>query len=751
MATDPLDQLKARRGVAAMPMDEEEDPLAQLTKRRKPTPAPTLATPTDDREPERGPMSDVARAAASGFIPGFEMLSSGMAGLAAGLATPGSLKERIAAAKAAVPEAYAGMAQEEKLAKERMGSGKYAAAQGAGMLGQAALLPAAALASMPARIATFGTTGAIRGATRAGMDTEQLPTAGEMARGGIKGGIGEAAGVVVGERILPGMGRFIYNRPFIGAPARGVVQATRDVSQFARRGLADILESPAVQARLGQTAGDLTRGAARFIEPTDLQKIQRVTRQELRPTGETAQKYVEEATELAGQAGRARRMAGQMTKAGQQQAREQAAASRQQAQDVLNAAKARLQETLPGVTQGPANARALQQSLRAEQVAAGDASYQLVRELGAAPDVNLLVEPLQAALKNPGMRQAYNDAINKTGASAQRVALQVGKKEKEFLIPGLDGLDAMRTSIRDKFTAMIAQDRTGAARTQMTQLLREVDGLEKQYLDALPKEAGDALKAARAEYRAYFERLEGLQDGLNLSRFGVGKQAKLVGPNRKELAELEKKFRASSPEAQEAFKVGAADWVNNVIAQSPDDALRVANAFVGTAEKARRTRLALGDEATDRLVNVFREVRQAKAATRAVGRVPSVTSPIGELPIEARAAEAARLARQVGAAKRGLTSREAGAEFAQDVATRMTPQALRQARGVATSVIDREIADLTPQQAMARLTELQRNPAARMMFGKELERAMKELTQPTMRRTLVQSSLGALLGGRTVE
>lgn len=728
MADDAVKILEARK--ARMSAEEAERILRERRAVAQPSPEPA--------RPTQKPVTSKAGAALtgvlSGAIPGVETMGGVISALTGGTFEGGRRS----------------IAQAQKESKELLGSG-YTAAEIGGMVAGASRLPQQVLKTALSRAGSFGAMGAVRGASRAGLEDEVTPTPQDVARAAVRGGVGEAAGSLIGEKAIAPAARFLYNRPYLGFIPRGAVKLTQEASQFARRGVADILESPAVQSRLSETTGDLTRRAARFIEPVDLQKIQRVTRQELRPTGETAQKYVEEATELAGQATRAKRMAGQMAKAGQQQAREQAAASRQQAQDVLDAAKVRLQETLPGITQGPANARALQQSLRAEQVAAGDASYELVRQLGARPDVNLLVDPLQQALKNPAMRQAYNDAINKTGASAQTVVLQAGKKQREFAVPGLDGLDAMRTSIRDKFTAMIAQDKTGAARTQMTNLLREVDALEKQYLDALPKEAGDALKAARAEYRAYFERLEGLQDGLNLSRFGVGKQAKLVGPNRRELAELEKKLRAASPEAREAFQVGAADWVNNVIAQSPDDALRVANAFVGTAEKARRTRLALGDEATDRLVNVFREVGAAKQATRAVGRAPSRTPVIGELPIEVRASEAARLARQIGQAKRGLTSREAGAEFAQDVATRMTPQALRQARGVTTSILDREIADLTPQQALQRLTELQSNPAARELFGNELNRAVQELTRPSLRRTLTQSALGSLIGGRTVE
>ncbi len=729
MADDAVKILEARK--ARMSAEEAERILRERRAVAQPSPEPV--------RPTQKPVTSKAGAALagvlSGAIPGVETMGGVISALTGGTFEGGRRS----------------IAQAQKESKELLGDTGYTAAEIGGMVAGASRLPQQALKTALSRAGSFGAMGAVRGASRAGLEDEVTPTPQDVARAAVRGGVGEAAGSLIGEKAIAPAARFLYNRPYLGFIPRGAVKLTQEASQFARRGVADILESPAVQSRLGETTGDLTRRAARFIEPVDLQKIQRVTRQELQPTGETAQKYVEEATELAGQAGRTRRMAGQVTKAGQQQAREQAAASRQQAQDVLDATKARLQEVLPGITQGPANARALQQSLRAEQVAAGDASYELVRQLGARPDVNVLVDPLQSAIKNPLMRQAYNDAINKTGASAQSVILKVGNKEKEFLIPGLDGLDAMRTSIRDRFVDLISQDRTGAARTQMVKLMREVDALEKEYLDALPAEAGRALKAARAEYRAYFERLEGLQDGLNLSRFGTGKQAKLVGPNRRELAELEKKFRAASPEAQEAFKVGAADWVNNVISQSPDDALRVANAFVGTAEKARRTRLALGDEATDRLVNVFREVGAAKQATRAVGRAPSPTPVIGELPIEVRASEAARLARQIGQAKRGLTSREAGAEFAQDVATRMTPQALRQARGVTTSILDRELADLTPQQALQRLTELQSNPAARELFGNELNRAVQELTRPSLRRTLTQSALGSLIGGRTVQ
>ena len=731
MADDAVKILEARK--ARMSAEEAERILRERRAVAQPSPEPA--------RPTQKPVTSKAGAALtgvlSGAIPGAETMGGIISALTGGTFEGGRRS----------------IAQAQKESKELLGDTGYTAAEVGGMVAGASRLPQQALKTALSRAGSFGAMGAVRGASRAGLEDEVTPTAQDVARAAVRGGVGEAAGSLIGEKAIAPAARFLYNRPYLGFIPRGAVKLTQEASQFARRGVADILESPAVQSRLGETTGDLTRRAARFIEPVDLQKIQRVTRQELRPTGETAQKYTQAASELREQATLATKVGGRAIKAEQQRAREQVAASKQQAQDILDAAKSQLQQAIPGVTQGPSTARTLQIALRKQQKDLGDESYKLARNLGATPDVNVLVDPIQDAIKNPFLRQAYNDAINKAGASTQSVTIRVGNKEKELLIPDLAGFDAMRSSVTKRFAPVIAGDKTGAARTQMREAFNAIDDLENAYLNAVPAEAGEALKVARAQYHEFFKRLEALADAQNLSRFGVGKQAKLLSPNSKELAELERRRSAYSPEAQDAFDVGAAEWVNSIVAKSPDDAVKLANAFVGTPERIRRTRLALGDDATNRLVNVFNEVqaatrgvRMARATTAPIGR-----GPVGELHIETRAREAMRLAQQIGQAKRGLTSREAGAEFAQDVATRMTPQALRQARGVTTSILDRELADLTPQQALQRLTELQSNPAARELFGNELNRAVQELTRPSLRRTLTQSALGSLIGGRTVQ
>jgi len=124
---------------------------------------------------------------------------------------------------------------------------------------------------------------------------------------------------------------------------------------------------------------------------------------------------------------------------------------------------------------------------------------------------------------------------------------------------------------------------------------------------------------------------------------------------------------------------------------------------------------------------------------------------IGELPIEAQARSASELVRQIQMAEAGLGGGEAAESFAQEIAPRMTPQGIQQARNVVTSVLDRQLAKLAPEEAIARLTALQYNPTARRLFGDELERSVEQLTQPSARRQYVRGALGAMLTGRTVE
>jgi hypothetical protein len=476
-----------------------------------------------------------------------------------------------------------------------------------------------------------------------------------------------------------------------------------------------------------------------MIEPMDLQAIQRTMREQLRPTGETVEEVVNPMLRQAQAA--AERAAGRQGGMEVNQAR-------QVAQQALDAAKAEAGTAVPGV--GVTGADALRASIRKQQVEAGKKSYQLVRDLGVEPDVNVVFDPLQSALRNPILKRAYNAAVNRPNASVQSVVIGEGKRQREFLVPDLEGLDLMRQAVRDRQGALLAGNKTGITRTQAKAALDEIDNLEKSYLEALPAEAGDALRAARAEYREYFEQLRGLQRGLNLGRYGVGRDAGLLTGSSKDLAALERVLAdegLTSPAAREAFKIGAAEWVNTVIQRSPNDAAKVAKAFVGTEEARRRARLALGDEAVANMEAALSRVQEAGRAVTAAGRA-TVAGPraAGRTDIQ----RVREFERQLKAGQRAVIGGDVqqAAGFAQGVAPAMSPFALRQTRDVAASALDRELAGKTPEQALVLLRGLRENPAAKLLFGSDIETAYQRLMRGSEAAQMARGLFGARMAGR---
>jgi len=159
------DDLRAQLKAAGF-SDEE---IEQHLKGASTTPAPVTA-PRQDRPaaapatPSRRPgltQADYAQAFGSGAIPGFEMAASAMGGLASALQGKGF--------KEGYRQTYAGMAESEKLARRR-GDGMMTAANIAGSLATAPLMPAKAVATLGGRALTFGGMEAVRQAGRAGME-----------------------------------------------------------------------------------------------------------------------------------------------------------------------------------------------------------------------------------------------------------------------------------------------------------------------------------------------------------------------------------------------------------------------------------------------------------------------------------------------------------------------------------------------------------------------------------------------------
>lgn len=715
------------KGTSAAPRPTSES--ASAARQERPTAAPEAPA-----APSRRPgltQADYAQAFGSGAIPGFEVLASTMGGVASALQGKGF--------KEGYRQTYAGMAESEKLARRRGGTAM-TAANIAGSLATAPLMPAGAVATLGRRALTFGGMEAVRGAARAGMEEGEAPSAGEMARGAATGGAAGAVGVPVGEKALvpalSGVGR-LGSRLTLGAGG-AVARAVGSGVTAGRRAAADVLEAPAVQRALGGGGSVLARETARMIEPKDLQAIQRTMREQLRPTGETVEEVVNPMLRQA-RAAEGRPAAPAVNQA------------RQVAQQALDAAKAEVGTAVPGV--GVTGADALRTSIRRQQVEAGNKSYQLVRDLGVEPDVNVVFDPLQSALRNPILKRAYNAAVNRPNASVQSVVIGEGKRQREFLVPDLEGLDLMRQAVRDRQGALLAGNKTGITRTQAKAALDEIDNLEKSYLEALPAEAGDALRAARAEYREYFEQLRGLQRGLNLGRYGVGRDAGLLTGSSKDLAALERVLAdegLTSPAAREAFKIGAAEWVNTVIQRSPNDAAKVAKAFVGTEEARRRTRLALGDEAVARMESALERVQGAGRALTAAGRA-TAAGPRAAGRTEVQRVQEFR--RQLLAGQQAVTSGDVqkAAGFAQGVAPEMSPFALRQTRNVAASALDRELAGKTPEQALAILRGIRENPSARLLFGADIETAYQRLMRGSEAAQMARGLFGARMAGRAVE
>lgn len=725
----------------------EEEIDAKLGKQTAaPAPAAT-PTPPAVRRPSAKP-EDLARSFASGAIPGFEYLASGMAGLAGKLSGQSDFGT-------AAREAYRGMAESERRAR-RTSSGAMTAAGAAGMATTLPLMPARALATTLSRAGTFGAMGAVRGAGRAGMDTGELPGIGEAARGAAGGAALEGVGSVVGEKFAVPMAKGVFNLLTLGQ-GRRLASAVGSGADVGRRALANALESPTMQSRFGTGPAALARGAARLVEPMDEQAIQRITRENLRPSGITTEAFEAKARQATGRRQQAQALAEEvrLASAGLPTMENQAAINRQQARALLEEMKQKVTESVPGV--GVTGADALRAVTRKAQKEAGDQSYALARQLGATPDAESLVEPVQIALRNPLLRRGYRSALQDPSIGRQVVEVGEGEAKRVVLIPDLQGLDVMRQGVRDAALKIMQSDRTGAARTQMRTALKEIDALEKAYLKALPKEAGEALKAARAEYRDYFQRLNALNSGRNLGRFSLGRGEGLIQQGQFSLENLERRLAdegLTSPEAREAFKVGASEWVNDVIQKQPD-AIRVARQFVGTEERARRARLVLGDEAVEGMQAALRGLEQARGVRAAVSAQRGV--PPGPAEVVARRGvmgarqveqEARNLARQMRQAQGALGGVQQGAGFMQGVAPELSPFARTQARDVMVSALDREIAGMTPADALARLQQLKSNPAAANMFGAELDAAIRRLTTGTRFGQTTRAAVGAQVGGR---
>jgi hypothetical protein len=649
------------------------------------------------------------------------------------------------------------------------------------------------------RMAFGGGVEAIRGASRAGMDREEAPTASEVARSTAMQGALGAGGAFVGEAIAGKLGK-VATRLGKGDIGQSVVRA--------RRGATEFLRSPQVQGAAsaipgGRSAADVL---ANIVEPIDATRVTQTVRRRLPASDETVGTVREQAQradetfkeglrQAREEAANLERMAAEQTQtvmAGERQSiagalrtarqtgREAIEQSRTEAQRLVDEAQRAVQESTAQLGQALPTTRtvdpnALRNTIRAEQLQRGQESYGLAMQLGATPDPQTAIRPILENIRgNRLMQRLYRDAQEETGARGGGVVATIGAgdKARQVRVVDLEGFDKMRQQVRDRVMSIADSDVVGSRRTMMRDLYNRIDAMEEGYLKSLPREAGDQLRAARSEYAAYFRDLEALRDGLNLGFFGVGKRQGLIKEAPMSLDLLERTVKEYTPRQRAAFEVGAAQWVNDVLARGTDDAVRVARMFVGTPERIRRTRLAIGDDATELLQT------RLLGAQEVAGKMPRVpTQRAGtelreagaELQARTQALgleqrqEAAGLARdiigraeagrpavqqlkseagQLALAREAFYNPEDAITFLQTAWPSMSPSMRQRAQGVVSNSLVARLNNMNPTQAQTTISGLRQNPAANALLGTALEQAERDL----MRLVPGRNRFGVVLG-----
>lgn len=624
--------------------------------------------------------------------------------------------------------------------------------------------------------------GTIQGATAgAGAADEGL---GSRAMGAVTGGV---AGKVLGDLLTPKARVTQRDLP------RDIAAATAGLGQNVRVGAIESLRNRAAQTgtRVQRMASDVIAPyaprVASAIEPTDAIKIQRATEQ-LFPSNlsvdelETAAGRAAQAAEgLKTEAGAAAGKVKELGKATQQRTRriEQIGASqaKQEAEAVLDAAEAEAQSVIGTLRGGRKAADTMRDRIRGIQLAEGKESYDAVRTIGAPPEPD--PEIYREVLRDPVLKKGYQKAYQALRKEAQNVepGMPVAQELRrvaigERVLPelSLEMFDNIRRHVFDQ-PVMSKMNATGISASQRRGLIQQIDRMEERFLAGYGSDdAANAIRAARQQYRARFEQLEALKDGLSLGAAKAGKTPGLLKPNRMDLDELSRRVDGYSDEAKEAFKVGAAKWFDNLVQEGmTKDALDMVKKATKSEASIRRLRLAFDDETVDKMVQIAGAEAQAAAQTGATqqraAQLAERARQQGAQRVGAVEAEAQRLAQELAQQQGRASSLEATASAAKRFRTALgeSPSALEAQQGFlnvalpalgnegiaalqqyGSAAIKRELSGLTLEQARQRIAELQVNPAARQLFTTELNR-IAQAAQPGPR--VVRPAISRFTGG----
>jgi hypothetical protein len=304
-------------------------------------------------------------------------------------------------------------------------------------------------------------------------------------------------------------------------------------------------------------------------------------------------------------------------------------------------------------------------------------------------------------------------------------------------------------------------------------MLERVNRMEERFLAGYGDDAAaQTLKNAREPYREKFVLQQSILDGLSLGLAKTTRPGGVLAPDRRQLDEVVERVAEMTPEQRAAFQVGAKEWFDRVVQETPEDALKIAQKFIGNEASRRRLALAYGDGA----VATLQAFAPSAVATRtaAAGKAAEVSqaSTLAEQlatraqraeALSARALQQATERAQVVSPRVAQAAQEAeqaqflagvpfeqvlgGGQAAETFRTLLAPRIRPDVRtGVLGSLIQDEIRGMNPAQAIRYLESMQQNPAVMQEFGGSIRTLLQDLQRPGPVRTGAQRARVLLTG-----
>jgi hypothetical protein len=549
-----------------------------------------------------------------------------------------------------------------------------------------------------------------------------------------------------------------------GTRAERLAQAARESAAEAKGTGKRIVSQEARAANKARVAAEEeARAAVRTVkdEEAALSSLARQRAEAVTDVGATrAERLTGAAKEATGQAKAVQRQAQEELSLAERTTREQAKAAAESAVDEARAEAGAVVGQLRG-RQPRGAARRLQETLRNKQLLEGEESYRVIRGFGAPPQPDMALHT--EIINDPQMRKLYDEVNRELMDEARRLpagegpsfrSLHLGDEDiTELTLEGMDRL--RRRLVEPQFRK--DPNVVGLSASQKSAMLDKANRIEEQFLEGYGSdEAANALRSFRAQYREGFVQLAALRDGLNLGAAKAGRPSGILKQSPKELDEVVKRVEEMAPNQRTAFQVGAREWFDRLIQESPNDALDIAKKFRSEASQ-RRLALAYGDEAVESLRQFAPEAlaQRTKAASARVraegqqlaqqitGRAEEAVAPLGERAQRA-AALAARAKEQAAARAEQIVGQRGVAAEQRLADVRKTAGAqVRAARGAAG-----EAQVLAEDIAAARRGATDISPLAQRVAG-EIEGATAPLTERAQRAAALAQRQEAQTAART--